>query len=311
MIRSKVMATILLTLVAGEASYGASETTIRSRVFAGGLGVSDEKVFNDSSEARQVWSGSIAFSSPVPTIAASGSAALAASADFGVLKVGGSSSCNGGCGAGVAAAVTFADEMKIDRPDLSGQLGYLTTSVEYFWTGSVQNTEVFSEDIRFASYAEADVNFLLSGLGLIGAGQLTRAGDTSQSPRLQISEAGLLKDVPFSWRAEVTTPFIFGSTLPFSVSLSVSTYASGTYGPDGASTLGAQAALAADKSAYWGGMVIRLEDGSVVDDYNLTSVSETNWRMSFVPSPVPEPSNLFLMASGLGLIVLTVRLRQR
>jgi PEP-CTERM motif len=275
--------------------------SIQTRVFAGNDfdGVT-ESAYANAADTGQARSDGVGFAGS--RFPGSGGASLFGSADFGTLKAGAVSSCNGVCGAGAGVDVSFADEMRIDRVGMQGQIGILTTRLSYQWEG----TNINQVDGAFASYAQSNIQLMLTGLGTIGASQFSSTNALSPA-RLQISDlSGSLIDVPFAFTAEVTTPFAFGTVLPFSLSLGVGTYAAGAIGPQDRQFL-AYASMNARNSAYWGGMSVSLADGTVINDYELSAASGIDWRKSFVPTPVPEPGTFALLLGGLVTLFLARR----
>ena len=140
-----------LLFAAGGAAAQAS-TTLNTAVSAGAFGMLDESVIGGSTDAAQSRSDSASFFSPFPTAPGNGGAAVYGMADFGVLKAAAVASCVGGCGANGHVAAGFADVLVIDRPDLHGQTGFITSRIAFSWSGTAGNHEVTAEGVRSVSY---------------------------------------------------------------------------------------------------------------------------------------------------------------
>lgn len=223
------------------------------------------------------------------TVPGSGSATATAYADFGVLKV---SSYSGGTGSGAGtsgARASFSDTFSVHVPGSAGQTGMLTTTLNFFWTGSLVGTSGLP--------VQLNVDLVMNGgNGLVGAG--TSANLEESVSYLSISQGGgEIVDLPFSWTVQVSREVIFGADIEFVFILQAGTQAQGSYDLDG-KEISSSSTLIASNSAYWGGLTLSDSLGSPINTFTVVSESGTDWKTSFV-AEVPEPRTWMLFALGL------------
>lgn len=240
---------------------------------------------------------------------------LKASADYGTLKVSGTTDLSlGSFSSGSAESEAYADW--IDKLNFAA-LGYSGTGYASVTVAASGLLAAAGAPGNFDSYLQTDAsiqmlfgNYLISGIQRDvttagGGGYSTRNitarfGNSDIEPPLEFSPSG---DSIFGTYT-LLLPFLFGEQLDLSMRLSGSVYVSAVtadLGPGGRA--GAYGYYDLGNSLYWGGInYITDSNGNRIDDFSVGSESGLDYKRSYIPSPtnqVPEPATLLLLLSML------------
>ena len=214
----------------------------------------------------------------------------AADATYGSVKARTAGSSNGGGNLQSGASAGFKDVLILNRDGLYGQTGQI--SVKYY--------------VDFNQHYVAPSNDISNGSvlfdGLLGAthgyvSEYDRDGYADVPPAYRSEDSrGTLLTRPGgpSW-IYVTSDFRWGFALDFGLGVQLQGAA---YSPAQDAALGFS--IDASHSGYWGGITEVTVNGVKIEDYELTSLSGTDYSKSFAPTAaaVPEPATLGLFAIG-------------
>jgi hypothetical protein len=111
---------------------------------------------------------------------------------------------------------------------------------------------------------------------------------------------GVTGPLPYGGNFSVDFKYLPGVPISISMQLEAFGEVNSILGRPGGGS--AQARADAARSLYWGGIQAFAADGSEITDFTVTSDSGTDWRQSFIPSAVPEPSAPVLFMIGLAAV---------
>jgi hypothetical protein len=220
------------------------------------------------------------------------------------VKVSTYATSSGGGNISSGASAVFTDALILNRDGLYGESG--TISIKYY------------VDFNQSYLASGDdlSNGQVSFDGLLGAthGYVTeydRDGYGDTPPIYKSTDSrGVITTRPGgpSW-IYITSDFRWGFPLGFGLGVQLDASA---YSPSSNAALAYS--LDAAHSGYWGGITEVMVNGVKVEDYELTSLSGTDYSKSFAPTTptadIPEPSS-FALFTVAGLIAFCTNRRRR
>ena len=222
------------------------------------------------------------------------------SAKYGVLKVSASSQAGFVVDTTSGASADFYDTMTINSDGKAGSIGYMSVRMKSDWLSSVGANGGGAEgqgstSISFAGSTVQYINTIAQSCdGTLNCYWQNSAEKVSSILGEQSTSSSLTPSIQNRIDEVVTLPFYFGE--PSSLWMNIYAYASasGTYDQAPASSL-----VDGSHSTYWGGIVGITDDRGISVDFSVASESGTDYRSSFIPSAVPEPSAYAMLLAGL------------
>lgn len=204
-----------------------------------------------------------------------------AQADWGVLRVDGQAAVLGSS----FALAAFYDDLTITAPGIAtGTAGVMTYGVWLDGGLEISNSNS-AASWRLRTNFGGDSSFDIDAIGALCGANVPCSG--AAPPGLYWASAD----------------FLFGIAAPLVVSLRGDAVAMAATGGQPPSL----ARFDLGHSLYWAGIGSVSANNAALDNYTLASASGKDWRLSFVPSAVPEPGSAGLVLSGLALVAFTLR----
>ena len=224
-------------------------------------------------------------------------------ASYGVLKTFSQTSSSEVQGLTGSAQAGWIDTIVLNHAGLAGTAGTLRLNFSYNYSLSASTVpdgvaaegyfltqvDVDSASASYHANAHRQIDNHDGVSELSGYGTVRDAAGEHAS-----SDTGFSMDVDFVWG----TPIRIMQTA--STLCGVGFYAGAP---------GASCTADASHSTYWGGITDVTTGGMAISDFTLTSASGTDYSTSFVPQPVPEPAQVWMLAGG--ALVGAMALRRR